>query len=179
MDVSKTVLLSTTEGKKVARFINLGCFEGGTTAQPGERGRVLLGLYQGDSCCSCFSFSMKGNEKLHCVRVVAKTGSALLSWMGQLHCWGCKSFALFRMIRTGDLLFLSSLHHWEEMRHPTWPTMYWTGLSSKCKSLWLHSSCGAPVIHKSWDLDQSIYSISVNVWSLFVCLFCFCFQLFS
>lgn len=77
------------------------------------------------------------------------------------------------MIRTGDLLFLSSLHHWEEMRHPTWPTMYWTVLFFKCKSLWLHSSCGAPVIHTSWDLDQSIYSISVNVWSLFVYLFVF------
>lgn len=79
MDVSRTVLLSTTEGKKVAKFISLACFEGGSTAQPGERGGVLLGIYQGASCCSCISFSMKGNENVHCVRVVAKTGSALLS----------------------------------------------------------------------------------------------------
>lgn len=173
MDVSRTILLSNTEGKKLARFINLACFEGGTTGQPGERGRVLLGIYQGDSCCSCFSFGMKGNEKVHCVRVIAKTGSALLSWKGQLHESGCKIFALFWMMHAGDLLFLSSLHYWEEMRHPTWPTMYWTVLFSKCKSLWLHSPCGASVIHTGWDLDQSIYSISVNVWSLFVCLFCF------
>lgn len=79
MDVSRTVLLSTTEGNKLARFINLTCFEGGTTGQPGERGRVLLGIYQGDPCCSCFSFGMKGNEKVHCAGVIAKTGSALLS----------------------------------------------------------------------------------------------------
>lgn len=79
MDVSRAVLLFTMEGKKVARFINLAFFEGGSTAQPGERGRMLLGIYQGDSCCSCISFSMKGNEKVRCVVVVAKTGSALLS----------------------------------------------------------------------------------------------------
>lgn len=42
MDVSRTVLPSTAEGKEVAGFISLAYFEGGTIDQPGERGRVLL-----------------------------------------------------------------------------------------------------------------------------------------
>lgn len=150
-DVSRTVLPSTAEGKKVARFISLACFEGGTVDQPGERGRVQI--YQGASCCSCISFSTEGNEKVHCARGVAETGSALLiSHMGQLHQWWYKSFALLWMMHAGGgLLFLSSLHHWEEMRSPTWATMYWTVLFTKCKSPGLHSPCGAPVFHISWE----------------------------
>lgn len=63
MDVSRTVLLSTTEGKKVERFINVVCFEEGSTAQLGERGTVFLGIYQSNSCCSRISFSMKEKRK--------------------------------------------------------------------------------------------------------------------
>lgn len=78
MDVSRTVLPSTTKGQNMARFISLACFEGCTIDQPGGKGRVLLCIYQGASCCSCISLSMTGNEKPHHASTGAKTGSALL-----------------------------------------------------------------------------------------------------
>lgn len=68
---------------------------------------------------------MKGNEKVHCSKAVAETGSALRIFQtGQLHQWWYQSFALFWMVHAGGLLFLSSLHRWEDVRSPTWATMY-------------------------------------------------------
>lgn len=98
MAVPRAALLSIAEGRKMARVISLACFEGGTIDRPGERVWTSLRICQGTLCCSCISFNMKGNGKVHWARAVAKTGSALfISRMGQLHQWWYKNFAVIWM----------------------------------------------------------------------------------
>lgn len=147
IDVSRTVLPSTAEGKKVARFVSLACFEGRTIDQPGERGRVLLWIYWVSSWWSCIPFSMKGNSAL-CKGCSWNWFCFAYFSMGQLHQWWYKSFALFWMMYAGGLLVILNIS-WK--KRGVLPGLPWTICFPKCKSLWLHSPCGAPGTHSSWE----------------------------
>lgn len=168
MAVPRADLLSIAEGRKMARVISLSCFEGGTIDRPGERVWTSLRICQGTLCCSCISFNMKGNWKVHWARAVAKTGSALfISRMGQLHQWSYKNFALLWMA--------SSCH--PHVTGKKWGVL----LGLQCCGVYFSlsaSHCGSVCpVELQWsirteNLDWSVYSVTVIMCS-FLCPFFF------
>lgn len=172
MAVPRAALLSIAEGRKMARVISLACFEGGTIDRPGERVWTSLRICQGTLCCSCISFNVKGNGKVHWARAVAKTGSALF-----LECVSCISGGIKTLLWFGWLLLavLTSLGRNEE---------FYLGYSVMgCTFCWVQVTVALFALELQWsirteNLDWSVYSVTVITCS-FLCIFFFFTNYFS